>query len=96
MECLRKHGILPVGVVTDSNFDSNFVVFDETDFERCRHILEIPDKEIESLSPRVFSNEPKDIEKAIEGSIYAVEFLAETKKGRKEFLDEDEYIEVDR
>ncbi len=96
LECLRKHGILPVGVVTDSNFDSNFVVFDETDFERCRHILEIPDKEIESLSPRVFSNEPKDIEKAIEGSIYAVEFLAETKKGRKEFLDEDEYIEVDR
>ena len=60
LECLRKHGILPVELIrilTPTSWYSMRRILKDVD------IFEIPDKEIESLSPRVFSNEPKDIEK---------------------------------
>lgn len=94
LEYLRRRGILPAGTFITP--DSCFVAFDEKDYERYKHVLEIPDREIESLAPESRSWIKEDTFLAMERTIDIVKELAFIKKNRDEYLKEDEWIEIDR
>lgn len=94
LEYLRRCGVLPAGTFINSH--SYFVAFRKKDYEEYRHVLEAPDEEIEELAPKARSHFKEDIFAAIEGAINVVNMLSSIRKGKEEYLEEDEWMEIDR
>jgi inhibitor of KinA sporulation pathway (predicted exonuclease) len=72
------------------------VAFRKKDYEEYRHVLEVPDEEIEGLAPKARSHFKEDIFSAIEGAINVVNMLSSMRKEKEEYLEEDEWMEIDR
>jgi len=94
LEYLRRQGVLPAGTFISQDC---FVAFDGKEYEKCRYVFEIPDGEIEKLSPRVRSwNNREDAMPAIEGAVGVVKMLSSMRRDRDGYLEDDDWLEIER
>ena len=94
LEYLRRQGVLPAGTFISQDC---FVAFDGKEYEKCRYVFEIPDGEIEKLSPRVRSwDNREDAMPAIEGAIGVVRMLSSMRRDRDGYLEDDDWLEIER